>query len=121
MKKRGFGELEIAVLNVLKTEKRVTVKEVYQLLGSKDKYNTIMTVMFRLAKKGVLDRIRVGLQYQYWLKETLPMLIKKKLMGIRPREMICYLFESPEAVSDEEIEQMEKLLEKIKQEKAKQK
>jgi predicted transcriptional regulator len=112
MAKREFGELEMAILQVLKPDQRVTVKEVCQLLGNKDKYNTIMTVMVRLAQKKTIERERIGASYQYWLKNSLSSFVRKKLMGIKPVEMVCYLCDAPEAVSDEDLKQMESFLEK---------
>ena len=60
MTKRSFGELELAILRVLKSGERMTVKQVHTLLGEQNKYNTIMTVMLRLAEKKTLARERVG-------------------------------------------------------------
>ena len=51
MTKRAFGELELAILQILKAGGRMSVKEVHQALGGHDKYTTIMTVMSRLAEK----------------------------------------------------------------------
>lgn len=112
MEKRAFGELELAVLKILKDGKKKTVKEVHRILGGK--YTSIMTVMSRLAGKNLLVRERVGLFYEYWLKEAYPLFIKKKLSSLKPTEILCYLFESGEAVSDEELQQMEEMINKIK-------
>lgn len=119
MEKRAFGELELAVLQVMKSGGKMTVKEVNHRLGSKDKYNTIMTVMARLAAKKVLLRERIGLQYQYWLKETIPNFLKKRVLGIEPAQLMCYLCESVDLISDDELLQMEKILEKAKLERKK--
>jgi predicted transcriptional regulator len=94
---------------------------VHQLLGGKDKYNTIMTVMLRLANKKALARERVGLQYQYWLlsqSQKAPSFfegIKRKIFGVRPVELFSYLIDSESDLSDEELLEMEKILEKAKQ------
>lgn len=116
--KRGFGELELAILHILKPGKKMTVKEVHQILGEGNKYNTIMTVMLRLTEKGVLARERVGLHYEYWqLNRSVPLIVdqfKKKMAGMKPSEMVCYLVESADEISDEEFLEMEKMLEKAK-------
>lgn len=119
MTKRSFGELEQEVLHTLKSSKRMTVKEVHQLLGDQNKYNTIMTVMARLAKKGVLARERIGLQYEYWLQSNakIPSFIeqfKKKIFGIKTSTMVSYLIEAADDISDEEIAEMENIIEKAK-------
>lgn len=121
MAKRGFGELELAVLHVLKSGAKMTVKEMCKALGGQNKYTTIMTVMLRLTQKKILNREQVGNHFEYWLasseEKTSSLIdrIKIKLFGIKPIELISYLVESPEELSDEELLQMEKMVEKAKQ------
>lgn len=117
MSKREFGELEIAILQIIKPGAKLTVKEVCQLLGNKDKYNTIMTVMHRLAQKNVLTRIRTGLQYTYWLKEAHPSLLRNKFKSIKPVDLMCSLLDASSSISDAEIEEMETLLKQFKERK----
>ncbi len=125
MAKRSFGELELSILHILKPGKRMTVKEVHQILGAGNKYNTIMTVMLRLSEKKVLGRERVGLQYEYWLVDAnksasqIVNQFKQKMLGIKPSEMISYLVESASEISDAEFSEMEKMLEKAKRERSK--
>jgi predicted transcriptional regulator len=122
MTKRGFGELELSILHILKSGKRMTVKEVHQRLGEQEnKYNTIMTVMSRLAEKKRIARERVGLQYEYWIisSEEKPLSLlaqfKQKLFGVKTAEMVSYLIDSAEDISAEEFNEMEKMLEKARQ------
>lgn len=123
MIKRAFGELEMAILNILKSGKRMTVKEVHTILGGEDKYNTIMTVMSRLAEKKVLAREKIGLQYEYWLTpnpQKAPSFfdkIKKMAFGVKTSAMVSYLIDSAENISEEEFEEMEKLLQEAKKKK----
>jgi predicted transcriptional regulator len=125
MHKRKFGELELSVLRVLKSGKKMTVKQVHSILGEENKYNTIMTVMSRLAEKGNLGREKVGLQYVYWLlpSETkVPSFIeqlKKSIFGIKTTEMISYLIDSAEDISQEEFAEMERLIANAKAKKNK--
>jgi predicted transcriptional regulator len=120
MLKRSFGELEQEILHVLKSGQRMTVKEVHHILGEQNKYNTIMTVMVRLAKKEVLARERIGLQHEYWLvtsTEKIPSFIqqfKKKIFGVKTSAMVSYLIESADDISDEDLTDMEKIIEKAK-------
>lgn len=124
MTKRSFGELELAILRVLKSGERMTVKQVHTLLGEQNKYNTIMTVMLRLAEKKTLARERVGQHYEYWLlpsKSKVPVFIehlKKKIFGVRTIEMMSYLIEASDDISDADLIEMEKLINhaKIKRE-----
>lgn len=119
MTKRGFGQLELSILQILKPGGRYTVKDVAKALGANDKYTTIMTVMSRMALKRMLDREKVGVHYEYWLRESVPTLLKKKLSGVKTLEVMSYLFDSAESVTDEEIAQMENILNKIKKQREK--
>ncbi len=112
MTKRAFGELEAEILHFLRTGERKTVKEVHAALGGS--YNTVMTVMSRLAAKKQLEREKTGLQYTYWLGSNSPtFLIKlKKFFGIKPSVLLSHLIESE--LSDEELEEMEKMVQKVK-------
>lgn len=121
MLKRNFGELELEILQAFKSGKRMTVKEIFRILGEdKNKYNTIMTVMLRLSQKGKLMRERIGLQYEYWLADPtikVPSFleqIKKKFFGVKTSQMVSYLIESADDISAEDLEEMKKMIEKIK-------
>jgi predicted transcriptional regulator len=118
MTKRAFGELESAILHILRSGKRMTVKDVQSLLKSNDKYNTIMTVMLRLAEKGSLVRERVGTHYEYWVieskKPSFLHQLKQKMFGIKTIEMVTYLIDKGEDITDEELIEMENLIKKAK-------
>ena len=122
MTKRAFGQLELDILNILKSGERMTVKEVHQRLGGTDKYNTIMTVMLRLAEKKELGRERMGLQYEYWIlpseSRTAPSTLeqfKKKLFGVKTTAVVSYLIESANDISDEDLLEMENLIKAAKE------
>jgi predicted transcriptional regulator len=120
MTKRAFGELESQILYILKSGERQTVKSVHKALGGDDNYNTIMTVMSRLATKKILARERVGLQYEYWLvkpsQESFSFLdkIKHKFFGMNTTALVSHLIESADDLSDEDLKEMEKILQKRK-------
>ena len=124
MAKRAFGDLELQVLNILKSEERMTVKDVHRALGGNDNYNTIMTVMNRLTEKKQLAREKAGLQYEYWIvaqNNTLSLFekFKQKLFGVKTSAMVSYLIESAEDLTDEDVVEMEKTLERAKARKKK--
>jgi len=115
MVKRAFGELELAILTILKSGQKMTVKQVQSKLGAeKNKYTTIMTVMARLAEKKYLAREKKGLQYVYWTLPTkTPSFVddfKKKLLGFKTFEMISHLIKSSDDLSPEELEEIEKMI-----------
>ena len=56
-KKRIFGELELAILQIFREKDRFTVREVLESLKGDDKYTSIMTVMNRLVEKKLLLKI----------------------------------------------------------------
>jgi predicted transcriptional regulator len=117
MTKRAFGELELQIVNLLRSGKRLTVKEVQALLGGDDKYTTIMTVMNRLAEKKQLARERKGLQYEYWLHQAPSFMqqIKKKILGLKTSEVVSYLIESGDDITDQDLLEIEKLIHNAKE------
>jgi len=119
MTKRAFGELESQILYILKSGERQTVKEVHKALGGKDNYNTVMTVMSRLAEKKKLVRERIGLQYEYWLLKPSDFFsfldkIKQKFSGMKTTVLVSHLIESAEDLSDDDLLEMEETLQKIR-------
>lgn len=119
MTKRAFGELESQILYILKSGERQTVKDVHKALGGNDNYNTVMTVMSRLAEKKQLARERIGLQYEYWLlkpSESFSFLnkIKQKFSGMKTTMLVSHLIESAEDISDEDLVEMQNIIQKLK-------
>jgi predicted transcriptional regulator len=114
-KKRAFGELESQIMILLKSGERRSVKEIHQALGGTDNYNTVMTVMSRLAEKGSLAREKVGLHYEYWsLASPGSVLdkIKQKLFGAKTSALVSYLMESADDLTDQDLAEMEALIQK---------
>lgn len=122
MTKRQFGELEAIILNLFKKDQVLTVRQVHQILGEKNNYNTIMTVMYRLSQKKVLDRRKVGSCYEYWLlpqeEKALSFFqqLKQKFSGFGASQLVSHLIQSNE-ISDEELKEIEDLILKAKAEK----
>jgi predicted transcriptional regulator len=115
-KKRLFGELELEILKIFQGDKILTVRDVLVSLGSVDKYTTVMTVMNRMVEKKQLQRERNGHQYEYKLYgggQGLLERIMQRLFGGKSASMISYLIED---VSDEELEEVEKLIQHVRQE-----
>lgn len=120
MRKRIFGELELAILNVFQHEdSKHTVRDVLKMLGKEDKYTTIMTVMNRLVAKGELYREQEGKSYSYSLQTKkkrygLFEKWKQKVFGGHSALMISYLLESAEDITKEELQQIEELIDQAK-------
>ncbi len=124
MVKLGFGELELAILKIIRECGRVTVREVYEKLGSDGSYTTIMTVMSRMADKGELTREKEGKQYVYWIasqnessSKNILKRIQDKIFGGKPTAMVSYLLDVEDEITDKDLEEIEKLIHKRRLEK----
>jgi BlaI family transcriptional regulator, penicillinase repressor len=122
--KLGFGELELSILKIIKGLGRVTVRDVYESLGSEGGYTTIMTVMSRMADKGELMREKEGKQYVYWIvsqnessSKNILKRIQDKIFGGKPTAMVSYLLDADSEISDKDLEEIEKLIQKRRSEK----
>jgi predicted transcriptional regulator len=64
--RKDFGPLESEIMDaVWHAARPVSVREVVEGLNEPRAYTTVMTVMSRLAEKGVLSRRKVGRGYSY--------------------------------------------------------
>lgn len=124
MGKLGFGELELSILQTVQKLGRATVRDVYASLGSQGSYTTIMTVMSRMADKGELMREKEGKQYFYWIESTnqapsksILQRIQDKIFGGKSTAMVSYLLEADQELSDQELAEIEKLIQKRRSEK----
>ena len=121
----AFGELELAILKIVKELEQATVHDVQRKLDKDRSYNTVMTVMSRLAEKGELLREKKGKQYIYWIgcqqmhsSKNLLRRIQDKIFKGKSCAMVSYLLEINQKVSDEELKEIEDMIrekrEKIK-------
>lgn len=60
-----LGKLEYAVFEACCKIGKATVREIMEMLGMDYAYTTVMTTCDRLAKKGVLGRIKCGKSFVY--------------------------------------------------------
>lgn len=124
MEKLSFGELELSILQAVRKLGKATVRDVYASLGNKGSYTTVMTVMSRMAGKGELMREKEGKHYFYWIESTnevpsknILQRIQDKIFGGKSTAMVRYLLEADHSISDQELEEMEKLIQKRRMEK----
>lgn len=119
--KRAFGELELAILKLFQPHARLSVRQVVALLGSEDKYTSVMTVMNRLVTKRSLQRERVGLHYEYWLGSQAPAhtslmeKFKRHFFGASRVSMASYLLEEESEFSEEDLEQLERRIQQMRE------
>ena len=66
-KSSSLGPLEREVMHCLWNHKETTVRQVYECLKKSRKiaYTTVMTILFRLSKKGIVERMKIGRAYAY--------------------------------------------------------
>jgi predicted transcriptional regulator len=124
VEKFAFGELELSILKTVQKIGRTTVREVYEAFGSRGSYTTIMTVMSRLADKGELKREKAGKHYIYWSAEkdktpshSFLKRIKDKIFGGKPVALVSYLLETDQELSEEDLNEIERLIKKRRAEK----
>lgn len=120
MTKRSFGDLEQAILKILQSGEKMNSREVQEKLGGDDKYTTVMTVMARLAKKNVLQREKNGMSYDYWISQKKAVSqsflekIKSRLFGVKTAEVVSYLVDQADDLTESELEEMEKMIQQAK-------
>ncbi len=116
-----LGDLEAAIMNVIWQRGEATVEEVRGSLD-RDKqpaYTTVMTVMSRLAEKGVLERRKQGRAFVYRAAvdqsevagSMLTSLVDRLYSG-SPGRAIAHLIETEEDVGDDELARLEELIRK---------
>lgn len=71
MKSLVFGDLEQKVMKIIWSKNSpVAVADVLKELGGNHAYTTIMTVMSRMEKKGILKRVPQGKSFLYTPKQS---------------------------------------------------
>ncbi len=114
-----LGELEAEVLGVVWEMGKATVQEVKDTLEPRRSlaYTTVMTVMSRLAEKGILERRKEGRAYYYTpaasqqkVAGSLLNSLVRRLYDGATGKAIAQLLETDENVDDAELERLEQLI-----------
>jgi BlaI family penicillinase repressor len=114
-----FGELEADVMSVIWEKGQATVQDVLNVLAPRRNlaYTTVMTVMSRLAEKGVLLREKEGRAFVY--RPAVPQdkaagsllrSLVRRLYDGATGKAIAHLLEMEENVDDAELERLEQLI-----------
>ena len=106
--RRGAGELEAAVLEVLQRGgSALSPGEVKELIGGDLAYTTVVTILSRLHAKGVLDRHKSGRAYLYAPVADSPGLAARRMARVldeeADREAVLARFVSSLSDRDEEL------------------
>lgn len=114
-----LGELETEVMSVVWEQGKATVQDVKDALEPRRSlaYTTVMTVMSRLAEKGMLDRHKIGRAYYYTpaasqekVAGSLLQTLVRRLYDGATGKAIAQLLENDENVDDAELERLEELI-----------
>ena len=120
-----LGELESEVMSVVWEKGKATVQEVKDTLEPRRPlaYTTVMTVMTRLAEKGMLDRYKEGRAHVYTpaasqerVSRSLLQSLVRRLYDGATVKAIAHLLETEEGVDDAELERLEELIRAKRQE-----
>jgi predicted transcriptional regulator len=106
--RRAAGELEAAVLAVLQAAgSALSPGQVRDRLGGELAYTTVVTILSRLAAKGVLDRRKAGRAYLYAPVADEPGLAARRMARVLDaepdREAVLARFVSGLSDADEEL------------------
>src|ERR1700761_4953080 len=106
--RRGAGELEAAVLEVLQRGgSALSPGEVREQIGGDLAYTTVVTILTRLHAKGVLERRKAGRSYRYIPVADEPGLAARRMARVldeeAAREAVLARFVSALSESDEEL------------------
>lgn len=119
-KKKAFGELEETLFTLIQNKRTATVKELYEALNGQSAYTTIMTVVDRLYKKGLLKRTKEQRSFVYSTRATLPLKssfssrLKKLFFKNSTFEVIQHLLEEDNDLSEEELHLLEQKIQQVK-------
>lgn len=115
-----LGELETEIMTVVWERGEVSVQDVKDALDPNRPlaYTTVMTVMSRLAEKGILNRRKDGRAYVYSpaasQKSTAGSMLRALVQSLyhgATGEAIAHLLEEETDVDDAELDRLEKLIE----------
>ncbi|MBX7150967.1 BlaI/MecI/CopY family transcriptional regulator [bacterium] len=122
-----FGDLEADIMEVLWNSGRLTVRDVFEKLKLKRRiaYTTVMTVMTRLAQKGVLKKIKDGNAFIYEpiltreiFTQTTSQTILKGLLSDFSLPLLSQFVDSLEKEDPQKIHELSKLIDaKLKKQK----
>jgi len=114
-----LGDLEADVMSVVWEKGKASVHEVKEALEPARSlaYTTVMTVLFRLAEKGMLKRQKEGRAYYYVpatshdkVAGSLLQTLVKRLYDGATGQAISQLLENDTNVDDAELERLEELI-----------
>lgn len=123
-KKKGLrkilGDLEADIMAVVWDQRSATVRDVYEVMLGQRKiaYTTVMTVMSRLAEKGILEKTKQGQTYRYravFSKDELTAAasnrIFKELLGDFGKSAMAQFLDVLDSADPQKMEELARLVE----------
>ena len=115
-------DFELAILQVLWKQGPSTVRQVYEALGSKGAYTTVLTIMKIMTEKGLLKPDKSRTTYVYSVS-TQPEAMKRQLVsdlvdrafGGAAQELVMQALANS-AASKEDLKAIRKLISKLEKE-----
>lgn len=120
-----LGDLETDIMEIIWEKGEITVRQVYEKLKEKREiaYTTVMTVMSRLADKGLLVKIKVGAAFVYRAtssrQEFTQSTVKKVVNELLKDFTAPVISQFVESLGDEQPEKMEELARLIEEKRRK--
>ena len=119
-------QAEWTIMRVIWQHREVIVRDVYQALAEHKGWaqTTVRTMMERLAKKGYLKQKKIGPVYLYQPAVAKKQVVRQAMRNLLARAtgeglldlVACAVEEG--AISDQELEQLEQLIQKQKEKKS---
>lgn len=118
----SLGPLEADIMQIIWKNQKVTVQDVFDALSAERSiaYNTVMTVMTRLAQKGMLRRQKVGRAFLYYpttskadVAKGMLQYVIDKIFGGAKAPVFSQLLEDT-TLSQEELAYLEQLVKEKK-------
>lgn len=116
---KALGDLEAEIMELVWRECEASVGDVLRLIGQKREiaYTTVMTVMGRLAEKGLLKKEKIGKMYLYRpavsqeeFSRSIARLILRGLGNDLTRATLAYFVDNLSSEDEEALVELEKLI-----------
>ncbi len=115
-----LGPFERQIHRAIRQRGNATVREVLQDKDIWQRYNTVLTTMDRLFRKGLLGRAREGKAFRYWVRcsldeidrETTVSGLRQLLRSDEASLHLSYFVEAVGAESDKLLDELQTLIER---------